>query len=753
MKTTPISNRFSVHTKIVDYIFNSNINLSIEKIELFSKEFIKFSNYEDGYILFSIVNESKRNLYLLLTRSSSHPKYELYEWELKEQILKTTDLIIHENISSTDLNNVLSDLDFSRELALSWIINESLDGYCCIPSNLKKREKYNSIFYDTNTNDEELKDLSNKIYKNIKQEYNQIIEDLSNTDTNFHISSNISSVKPYITIGKIESVKEIGNVRYFKINISHKNKIYSINSYSTNSLSNNKKFNSLFVFNSYCYESEIFKLLTSSIDNIPYNLIDNGRYIIISNRLNGISFSALSEDPKIDNKYLDKFESDSVEYITKVIKDNVFLEGYVDIPSKKIRLNYEGYYNKNSDNPIHYNRIIKSLRSIKEEYDYLTNINTVNTEIINITEKVIFNSNTGELYYNDFSIQIDDLEVKDRIYKKCNKYILDYFRQEITEQDILNNAIKIVFEALEEKLNKVHKENYDITITLNKNIPIVIKSKVLERKKEYINRFNEKIDKDIETQYFYINDQRFNKKEIILFLKEIACYRNINEVNNFIATVGRLGLSVYIGITTGYEVTIDNNTQLYKFKKLHGRSNYELLLGSTPVLIKGKELINLLYNNFIGNAPDNFSQKLPELILKLSGSISEYIKYRSQINSVYINYKEQALNYLKKKVEDLNGEFVSYYNRSNSHKYEGIKILGLSGNTYIIAYSNSDSFVFLNPSFNKEKNFWESGKYICMIDQSNIKSNISYDTIIAKMMAIKNDSSIAHTIYNLQEEL
>jgi len=61
--------------------------------------------------------------------------------------------------------------------------------------------------------------------------------------------------------------------------------------------------------------------------------------------------------------------------------------------------------------------------------------------------------------------------------------------------------------------------------------------------------------------------------------------------------------------------------------------------------------------------------------------------------------------------------------------------------------------VFMDPEIDSESKEYKEGKYICMIDQSNIKSNISYDTIVAKILALKNDSSIAHTIYNLAEEL
>jgi hypothetical protein len=84
---------------------------------------------------------------------------------------------------------------------------------------------------------------------------------------------------------------------------------------------------------------------------------------------------------------------------------------------------------------------------------------------------------------------------------------------------------------------------------------------------------------------------------------------------------------------------------------------------------------------------------------------------------------------------------------------EAVKLTGLSGNEYIVAFDSKDSFVFVGPQKKEENEYYSDGKYICMVDQSNIKSNIGYDTVISKLMALRNDSLIAGTIYNLDEEL
>jgi hypothetical protein len=143
---------------------------------------------------------------------------------------------------------------------------------------------------------------------------------------------------------------------------------------------------------------------------------------------------------------------------------------------------------------------------------------------------------------------------------------------------------------------------------------------------------------------------------------------------------------------------------------------------------------------------------LPIFIMKsLTGSL-EYAKYKFLIDSTYKAFQQNSVDFLTKKVTDIGGKFCKYYNAKNHKILDAIEIIGTTGIKYVIAYDTTSSWVFLNPE-TREENTYQEGKYVCMIDQSNIKSNIGYDTVIAKMMALKNDSVIASKIYNLEEEI
>ena len=199
------------------------------------------------------------------------------------------------------------------------------------------------------------------------------------------------------------------------------------------------------------------------------------------------------------------------------------------------------------------------------------------------------------------------------------------------------------------------------------------------------------------------------------------------------------------------------NKKIYKFKKDSGRSNFKLLIDDIEIGIKGKKLVNRLYKIIADDELNRYSvrdlqSKLDNIIFTSVSTSGDYVKYKFLIDASYEAFVKKSKEFLDKKVEEIDGEFVEYYDENRNKKLDGIKLTGMSGNSYIIAYDSKESFVFMNPSVKEDKTY-ESGNYICMVDQSNIKSNIGYDTVISKMLSLKHDSMIASQIYNLEDEL
>jgi hypothetical protein len=456
--------------------------------------------------------------------------------------------------------------------------------------------------------------------------------------------------------------------------------------------------------------------------------VDNGRLIIAIQAQTQEWLVFISQDPKVEPKLVESFMRGIESYLMNRIGEDCNLS--VEIKAGEIAsLSLISYITKASRNSnLDGLRLkLKALKNMMDEYNYIIKKNKSDGSNVIITENIKYDHSKGKLTYNDFSIAADSEYVKSLVYPKLNNLLISYYRNTINEETVLTSSIDIMLNSVIREL-----EFYNTKIDLKLNDKIDIK---LEKRSLLV----------------YVNNKRFNRNEIGPLLREMTCYRDQKEADSFIENIGRLGLSVYIGITTGYEI-VDNGSIILKFKKLKGRSNYKLILDDTDIDIKSKKVLNFLYDwsvvkNFNVRNP---REKLTQLIHKSCTSTSQYLKYRALVDSSYKSYKDKALEYLKLKATETGCTFTKY--NTDDKILDAIYLEGSSGHKYIIAYDSKNSYVFMDPTINSNEEY-TLGKYICMVDQSNIKSNVGYDTIVAKILALKNDSVVAHTIYNLQEEL
>ena len=733
-----------------------------------------------GHVLLSITKDKVRNL-LLLTKE--HSSFIIYKWKIDENIEKVVGVEIHEEELTDNITQFINNncnAGFRRAELVSALVTESLNGFSTnkISANQLINLKNKDDRYGPSSENKVIEDMPEaaefipigkriltSIHK-IRNNITAVIDDLiKKNDIEIKIDHQFQCYElDRIFIGEITNVKEIGGRRHFEVKWNY---IYNNNDqikYGRVSAScspaveavNIKTHKNNYIFNkrSHNFNEE---LNPTTLDQVPYNLVDKGRLIVALPENSYFWNFIIGPDPKIIKDHKETFEKDLVSFLSQEIELSHSIVNANLLVPKIATLSYHSYENnQHRINPdlTGLRLKLKSFKVMAEEFNYLTKKNnSIIGQDVTITENIKYNHEKGKISYNDFSISIQDDLVKAKLYILFNSYLMKYFRSEVTEQDVLDCLISDTFKAIEARLNMGAKVDLDLPIRINDKIDIRVLGKISTRYKKQESITKEKIVAS-QGQLFYINDQRFNKNEVIMILKEMTCYREQVEADNFITNIGRLGLSSYIGISTGYEVSFgENDNKLFRFKKLKGgRSNYELLLEDTTIPIKGKKLINILYSRFIGEYVSDFINKIPELIYELSGSSMHYLKYRVLIDSTYKAFKDKSREYLNKKVDELQGQHVKYFNKKAHKVIDGILIKGTSGKTYVIAYNSKDSYVFMEPEKN-ESGEYKEGKYICMIDQSNIKSNISYDTIVSKLLALKNDSSIAHTIYNLQEEL
>ena len=744
-----------------------------------------------GYILASIVRGNERALLLIISNNNA---YEIYSWKQKEVIEKPLQVIVHEKKKTTE-NNSISELIRDNagwnsilrdEEVVSGSLVESLNGYSLNVDRLLDLCEYSKLdtseHLKTSDLNDRVKELNLQDIKSIgTKSITYMCDTIKSTLETLKIHANRMKCNELklnhsidglhtnqIGFGKIQEVREIENRRFFNISYCSYTKNNTQQLYNTTFATHpgaSKELNVSQLGKSYVIETRYSEwgesgshFSVSKLEGIPYNLVDEGRPLIAVRTNNSTWYLLIGPDPRSNDKYLEVFEADVLQFCESQAIKAINLDETI-ITSELGNVNYSNFERsiKNENKTMALLPLkMKAIKRMTDEFKYLVKKSESIGTDVTISENIIFNHNEGKISYNDFSFSIDDNMVKAKLFEMFQNYLISYYRGNLTEQEIIDNIMDKTFTLLKNRTNSYSVDNYEIPIKINDRIDIKLEGKVTKSKSVLL----------------YLNGQRFNKNEIMTVLREMTCYRSQEEANKFISNIGRLGLSVYIGISTGYEIEYNRDKndriipepedgytkRIFKFKKLKGRSNYELQLDGTTIPIKGKKLINMLYMNFIDEKVIRLFAKIPECILESTTSSLDYLKYKFLIDASYDNFKNKAKEFLDKKVNDLGAEYIKYYNEKKRSIMEAVKVKGASGKDYVIAYDSKDSFVFVDANIretseSKELNTYEKGKYICMIDQSNIKSNIGYDTVVSKLLALKNDSSIAHTIYNLEEEL
>jgi len=752
----------------------SNSEVAIKEICL---AIDSLKNTETGYRLLGITSNKKSLLHLILKTPTKWSKFQIFTWEIEEKIEKGIQSTCFES-SSEDLESwfeaYITELkskneesfDYDWEDLISYIIADTLKGYsiskkkftdqCEFLASAGRKRELNITAQSEGSLLKDLISVSDLVFSKIdenRKDIRRIIADFAkNLDCeklDLRVSHACINPDKGICIGKITRVIQNNNARTYQLKVLQFNKEATTVVEKTLvatakagvigdklSLSN---LASIWIAetrpHNYYEDSHL-----ENFNRIPYNHIDEGRYVVGIPRAGGTFDIIIGGDPRIDKDCKTTLCQTLERYVEALTKNLTKLSG-TNIKDNKNTMRYEDYESsvtKESQDVKPLQIRLKALKKMVDEYQYIIKKQEAVGADIKISDKVVYNHKEGKVSYNDFSIAINDEMLKGRLFQTFEKYLVTYYRGETTEETILNDILDKIFEELKGRVNSFSSENTTIRIVLNDCINIDLKIKTSKNKAKLL----------------YLNGQRFNKNEVLTVLREITCYRNQDEANRFISNIGKLGLSVYIGITTGYEAEIDGSKKLFRFKKLKGRSNYTLLLDTIEIGLKGKDLVNTLFAKFIGDNVPDFQRKIPKLIFESVESSADYVKYKFLIDTAYEAFKTRSEEFLCKKVSDVGGEFCKYFNASGKRLMNAVSLVGMSGRKYVIAYDAKNSYVFLDPQPKQgEKNTYEEGKYVCMIDQSNIKSNIGYDTVISKLLALKNDSVIARNIYNLEEEI
>lgn len=720
---------------------------------------------EKGYLLYEISVGNLSALKLLVKTTAKH--YHCYSWTLKRKIEAPIGITIHEE-ASEDLDEIYDKIVEkasthlpNKDELMTHIIGESLTGFCITKKGLTDHLEFlsqNDKKYNGDRSTNRIPEAWG-LYDFITSKCHTTSQDIRKTISSYAQRLDCDKLRCTINtpgidlsnvgIGKIVKVKQAGNSRTFQVDYnSHRGeKISGVTVVDTRNAG--VKSDSMTIrpignlsiaeIRSYSYQDEV----QGSLSRIPYELVDEGRILVAINRGNYWNL-IIGPDPRAQEENpVDNLKRILDQYIDTILKKSLTIDASIKNGEQTYLIStYENVLSKEQPDIKPLQLKLKALKRMVDEYQYIGKKEKAKGQDVTVTDKIKYNHTNGEVSYNDFSFSVDDEMIKSSFMNMFNHYIVEYYRGTLSEEQILNDILAKIFEAVKSRINSYSNENNIINIKMNNAVNVKLGLATSKNNSRLI----------------YINDQRFNKNEVVTVLREMTCYRNQAEADMFIKNIGKIGLSVYIAVSTGYEVKFKNRvngeestTRLFKFRKNKGRSNYSLILDTVEIEIVGKSLINTLYSQFIGEYVPDFEKKIPKFIMDSVKSSLDYAKYKFLIDSTYEAFQKNSIDFLSKKVADMSGSFCKYYNAKNGKILDAIGITGTSGNLYIIAYDKTNSWVFMNPE--KKDDSYRDGKYVCMIDQSNIKSNIGYDTVIAKLMALKNDSVIAGKIYNLKEEI
>ena len=778
LATDSIERRISSEQELLDYLLNYKLDTtSVQNSEVAIKTVCEvidsLKNKVTGHELLSITSNTCTLLHLVNKRDNTYNPYKVITWKKTEKIEKGIESKRYDS-SDEDILTWAEDLNaqyratnegfsIDAEDLVDYLISESLTGYCIskkkftdqcefMSSNGKVREltlanqSPNSLVLSLKPIVDYILKEKNARRLEIRSVISNFVNKLDCDKLSLRIVHSCIKDSP-IYIGKITKVLQNDNARTYQVKIVAIDGEEKANEYTliaaaragiTGDYLKLNNLSDLWIAGTRPASYDDAKV--ENFGRIPYNHIDEGRILVSIPRCGGSYDIIFGPDPRIDKEPEEHLKTVLAKYVDILTKNLTKLNG-TGIVDGKISMSYDSFESsvaKDSQDVKPLQIRLKALKKMVDEYKYIVQKQKAVGTDVNISDKVKYNHAEGKVSYNDFSIAVDDEMLKQRLFQTFESYLVTYYRGETTEETILNDILDKIFQELKNRVYSYTQENSTINVKLNGKVLVKLDIKTTTNKAKLL----------------YLNDQRFNKNEIITVLREITCYRSQEEANRFITNIGKLGLSVYVGITSGYETTLADTKKLFRFKKLKGRSNYVLILDTVEIPIKGKELINTLFTKFIGDPVPYYETKIPRIVFESVEKTSDYVKYRFLIDSAYESFKERSETFLKKKVADVQGEFVKYWNVKNKKNMQAITLIGMSGHRYIVAYDNKDSYVFIDPELkNGEKTVYENGKYVCMIDQSNIKSNIGFDTVISKLLALKNDSIIAETIYNLEEEL
>lgn len=283
------------------------------------------------------------------------------------------------------------------------------------------------------------------------------------------------------------------------------------------------------------------------------------------------------------------------------------------------------------------------------------------------------------------------------------------------------------------------------------------------------------VDIKLEYKYnsntFYINGKRINKDEVVPVLYKALCYTDTKQYNSIVEIISKTSLEIHKFIAEGltFDLNISSFTKELK-TYIQGSDNLDNLKSYFKVTFR---IVRIKNSNFIEMKDGTMIKiKNTRALLNLKGKTVQYGKFKevfgpdnnifdgevkvdedvnigeiiSQAKERYIKAFEKSKKLLADAIEEVGAEVVKNWNSK-----KGVKVDGISGNTYFIEISNMDNP--LEGEVSCRVYHYTTGNYICIVDKHGGGHQAGVDRAVARLYALRNDSLLANDVYTLHSYL
>jgi hypothetical protein len=249
------------------------------------------------------------------------------------------------------------------------------------------------------------------------------------------------------------------------------------------------------------------------------------------------------------------------------------------------------------------------------------------------------------------------------------------------------------------------------------------------------NEVTRKNGRKVTTEYWYLNEHRINRDEIVPVLNRAVCFASTEEFTDFCASVSSCSLKVHKLVASGlvikaFDQFLDEHIE-FNLEFIRDKSRNFLVIGEDKIPISDTNRLLSIAES------DNMGKVIKALMAEnITGlSIDQINKVLEVGKKSLVDQKARTKDLLENTLTTLNARFVEDVNLKSGKVMTGYLVNGKRREYFVELKSNR---VFEFPS----------GRYICIVDKGHSVLT-GVEALVNRLYALSNDSRLAKEINTL----